>query len=194
MVLGSSLHRLSASAFTLALSLQVGAQDTATVPRVAPPERLLQTSLGGGFSKVSSTPLSRTTHGFNLQAAVAVRTPFSPLRLRLDGVFSDAGNTQVQAFTASAVLAAPTRRRVGPYFLAGGGGYIENGGRMTAGWNLGLGLNVDAGGQVLFIESRVHAYRDALAGQPYVVPVGVVTSTHEAYRYLWHPLTFGFRF
>jgi hypothetical protein len=194
MVLGSSLHWLSACAVTLALPVQMSAQDTATAPRVAPPEHLLQTSLGGGFSKVSSTPLSRTTHGFNLQAALAVRTPFSPLRLRLDGLFSDAGNTQVKAFTASAALAAPARWRVGPYLLAGGGGYIENSGRMTAGWNLGLGLNVPTGGQVLFIESRVHAYRDAFAGQPYVVPVGVVANTHEAYRYLWHPLTFGFRF
>jgi hypothetical protein len=172
----------------------MSAQDTTTAPRVAAPERLVQVSLGGGFSKVSSSPLSRTTHGFNLQAALAVRTPFSPLRLRLDGIFSDAGNTQVKAFTASAVLAAPTLRKVGPYLLAGGGGYLENSGRMTAGWNLGLGLNVPVGGQVLFMESRVHAYRDALAGQPYVVPVGVVGNTHEAYRYLWHPLTFGFRF
>lgn len=128
------------------------------------------------------------------QAALAIRTPFEPLRLRLDGLFSDAGSTQVQAFTASAVLAAPARWTAAPYLMAGGGGYMENGGRMTAGWNLGLGMTVRAGHQVLFMESRVHAYRDALAGQPYLVPNGVVGNVREPNRYLWHPLTFGFRF
>ena len=194
-ILRSSARLCGTLACTFALPLQfVSAQDTATVSRPAPPERLLQVLVGGGFAKTSTTPLSRTTHGFNLQAALAIRTPFEPLRLRLDGLFSDAGSTQVQAFTASAVLAAPARWTAAPYLMAGGGGYMENGGRMTAGWNLGLGMNVRAGRQALFMESRVHAYRDAFAGQPYLVPNGVVGNVREPNRYLWHPLTFGFRF
>ena len=64
---------------------------------------------------------------------------------------------------------------------------------MTAGWNLGIGLNVRAGNQILFMESRVHSYRDVFRGQPYRVPFGVTGTQHDAYNYLWHPLTFGFR-
>ena len=48
------------------------------------PDRLLQLSFGGGFAKVSSTPLSFTTNGFNLQAGLGVRTPIRSLRLRLE--------------------------------------------------------------------------------------------------------------
>jgi hypothetical protein len=44
------------------------------------------------------------------------------------------------------------------------------------------------------MESRVHAYRDALAGEPWIVPNGVVANHHDTYRYLWHPLTVGVRF
>ena len=102
-----------------------GAQEAAqdTLPRVGA-QRLLQGSVGGGFAKISSTPLSRTTHGCNLQASLATRRPFDPLRIRFDGPFGDAGNTQVQAFTGGATLAAPARWTVSPFALAGGGGYI----------------------------------------------------------------------
>ncbi|MDP1857895.1 MAG: hypothetical protein Q8K82_04445, partial [Gemmatimonadaceae bacterium] len=62
------------------------------------------------------------------------------------------------------------------------------------GWNLGVGVSVRTGRQTLFMESRVHAYRDALSGQPYVVPNGVVADRHNQYTNLWHPLSFGFRF
>jgi len=151
---------------------------------------LLQASLGGGFAKTSSTPLNSTTRGYNLQAALAVRTPLEAVRLRVDGLFSDAGTTRVEAVTAGAVLSASSRWAVAPFVLAGVGGYVENGGHLTAGWNLGLGVSRGA----LFIESRVHAYRDALAGEPWVIPNGVVAARHSNYRYLWHPLTFGFRF
>jgi len=65
---------------------------------------------------------------------------------------------------------------------------------MIAGYNLGIGLNVRAGNQILFMDSRFHSYRDALSGQPYLVPNGVPTARHEPYKYLLHPLTFGFRF
>ena len=172
----------------------VGAQSTVTSSSDTIPARLLQFGIGGGFAKTSENPLSRTTHGFNLQATIALRTPLRPLRLRFDGLLSDAGATQVQALTASAVLSAPARRAATPYVLAGGGGYAENSGRTTVGWNLGVGFSVRTGRQTLFMESRVHAYRDALSGQPYVVPNGVVANRHNKYTYLWHPLSFGFRF
>lgn len=171
-----------------------GAQSTFTPSSDTLPARLLRFGIGGGFAKTSANPLSRTTHGFNLQATIALRTPLRPLRLRFDGLLSDAGATQVQALTASAVLSAPARWAATPYVLAGGGGYAENSGRTTAGWNLGVGLSVRTGRQTLFMESRVHAYRDALSGQPYVVPNGVVADRHNQYTYLWHPLSFGFRF
>ena len=44
--------------------------------------------------------------------------------IRFDGPFGDAGNTQVQAFTGGATLAAPARWTVSPFVLAGGRGYI----------------------------------------------------------------------
>jgi hypothetical protein len=78
--------------------------------------------------------------------------------------------------------------------MAGGGGYAEMGKGVAAGWSLGVGVSTRTGRQTLFLESRVHAYRNALNGQPYLVPFGVVNLRHEKYTYFWQPLTFGFRF
>lgn len=72
-----------------------GAQSTVTSSTDTISARLLQFGIGGGFAKTSANPLSRTTHGFNLQATIALRTPLRPLRLRFDGLLSDAGATQV---------------------------------------------------------------------------------------------------
>src|SRR5688572_10100934 len=192
---GVNLRSACALACALALPMALAtAQDTTSASQKVGPDRLLQLSFGGGFAKVSSTPLSQTTNGFTLQAGLGVRTPVPSLRLRFDGLFSDAGTTQVKAFTAGALLSAPSRWKASPYFLAGGGGYIDSGARMTAGWNLGLGVNVRAGDQILFMESRAHWYRDAFAGEPYRVPFGVVVDRHEPYKYVLQPLTFGFRF
>jgi hypothetical protein len=173
----------------------IGAQSIAAAQRDTAPERLLLFSVGGGFAKVSSTPRSNTTLGYDLQATAALRTPIPLFRLRVDGLFSDAGVTRIHAFTGSAVLSAPARWATAPYLMAGGGAYAEQGGRLSAGWNVGAGISVATGGGTrLFMESRVHAYRDPLRGQPYIVPFGVTSVTHEAYSYLYQPLTFGFRF
>jgi len=51
--------------------------------------------------------------------------------------------------------------------MAGGGGYAEMGKGVAAGWSLGVGVSTRTGRQTLFLESRAHAYRDALNGQPY---------------------------
>ena len=177
------------------VGLRAGAQQTTaqdSLSRVATP--IVQAMVGGGFAKTSSTPLNPNTHGFNLQAGLAIRTPLAPLRLRVDGLYSEGGRTRVEAFTAGAMLSAPARWTIAPFLLAGGGGYAENGAGLTSGWNLGAGVNLRTGRLALFMESRVHAYRDALAGQPWLVPNGVVAAQHESYRYLWHPLTVGFRF
>lgn len=99
-----------------------GAQSTVTSPSDTVPVRLFQFGIGGGFAKTSATPLSRTTHGYNLQATIALRTPLRPVRLRIDGLLSDAGATRVQALTASTVLSAPARWAATPYVLAGGWG------------------------------------------------------------------------
>ena len=195
LAISSTVRSWATFAFTIGLPLSaVRAQDTAVTTRARAPEHLLQWMIGGGFAKTSSSPLNQNTHGYNLQTGLAIRTPLDPLRFRLDGLFSDAGNARVQALTLNAVLAAPTKWKASPYLMAGGGGYMENGARMTSGWNLGIGMNVRVGEQIMFMESRVHSYRDAFAGQPYRVPFGVVSGTREPDRYLWHPLTFGFRF
>lgn len=171
------------------------AQSVAAVQSDTASERLLLFSVGGGFAKVSSTPRNNTTLGYDLQATAALRTPIPLLRLRVDGLFSDAGATRIHAFTGSAVLSAPARWAAAPYIMAGGGAYAEQGGRMSAGWNVGAGVSVATGGGTrLFMESRIHAYRDPLRGQPYIVPFGVTSATHAAYSYLYQPLTFGFRF
>jgi hypothetical protein len=170
---------------------QQGPQDS--VSRVVS-QPFLQASIGGGFARASASPVSTGVHGFSLQAALAIRTPLQPLRFRVDGSLSDAGSTRVSAFTAGVMLSAPARWNVAPFLMAGGGGYAQKGASLTSGWNLGLGVNLRAGSQTLFMESRVHAYRDRLAGQRWVVPNGVVSARHEAYTYLWHPLSFGFRF
>jgi hypothetical protein len=157
--------------------------------------RLFLFSVGGGFAKASSTPLNTTTLGYTLQATAALRTPIPLLRIRADGIFSEPGATRVSAFTGSAVLSAPARWAAAPYLMAGGGAYAEQGGRMSAGWNFGAGISVATGGGTrLFMESRIHAYRDPLRGQPYIVPFGATSATHAAYSYLYQPLTFGFRF
>jgi len=69
-----------------------------------------------------------------------------------------------------------------PYLMAGGGGYAEMGKGVAAGWSLGVGVSTRTGRQTLFLESRVHAYRNALNGQPYLVPFGVVNLRHEKYE------------
>jgi hypothetical protein len=171
------------------------AQSGAAAQRDTAPERLLLFSVGGGFAKVSSTPLSSTTLGYDLQATAAFRTPIPLLRLRIDGLFIDAAATHFHAFTGSAVLSAPARWAAAPYLMAGGGAYSNPGADMSAGWNVGAGISVATGGKTrLFMESRIHAYRDPFKGQPYRVPTGVTFDTHEAYSYLYQPLTFGFRF
>ena len=198
--LAAQRHLASCVVVTLACVIAVPvqpivAQSGAATQRDTAPERLLLFSVGGGFAKTSSTPMSNTTLGYDLQATAAIRTPMPLLRLRVDGLFSDAGVKRIHAFTGSAVLSAPDRWTAAPYLMAGGGAYAEQGGRMSAGWNVGAGISVATGGGTrLFMESRVHAYRDPLRGQPYIVPFGVTSATHAAYSYLWQPLTFGFRF
>ena len=161
--------------------------DTGTSPR-------WQLSVGGGFARVSDTPLSRTNQGYTLQAGLGVRTPLPALRLSFDAMFTDAGATRVSALTANARLSAPVSWSARPYLAAGGGAYKDHATQPTAGFNLGLGMTVRAGRQLLFMESRFHSYRNVYGGDPYVVPNGVVTKRQSNQLYLWHPLTFGFRF
>ena len=182
-------------AFAFALPVhQSGAQSPPAAASDTVPERLVLFSLGGGFAKASSTPRSNSTQGYSLQATASLRTPIPLLRLRADGLFGDAGVTQLKAFTGSALLSAPNRWAVAPYVMAGGGAYAEQGDRMTAGWNVGAGFSVEMGRKTrLFMEARMHAYRDPFYGQPYIVPGGVVNDRHPKYSYLYQPLTFGFR-
>ena len=191
-----SVLSLGALALTLLVPLQVSrAQDTSSAQKRSTTERPLQLSLGGGFAKTSSTPLIRNTQGYNLQASLGMRTPLRPLGLRFDGIFSDFSNMRVSALTANLTLSAPSRWRAVPYLLGGGGAYVDNSvSGMTAGWNLGIGLNVRAGDQLLFMESRFHSYRNSFAGQPYFTPNGATAFQHASEKFLWQPLTFGFRF
>jgi hypothetical protein len=170
------------------------AQAAASSSADSTPSRALQLSFGGGFSKVSSSPLSATNQGYSLHGALGLQTPLRVLAVQLEGLFSEAGATRVGAVTASARLSAPDSWNARPYLVAGVGGYRENGASVTAGFNLGIGANVRVGGQTLFMESRMHSYRDALAGQPYVLPRGVVDLRRNRQQLLWQPLTFGFRF
>lgn len=174
--------------FELAAQLTTSATpDTGASPR-------WQLSLGGGFARVSDTPLSRTNQGYTLQAGLGMRTSLPALRLSFDALFTDAGATRVSALTGNARLAAPVSWSARPYLVAGGGAYKDHDTQTTAGFNLGVGITVRAGRQVLFMESRFHSYRNVYGGDPYVVPNGVVTKRQANQLYLWHPLTFGFRF
>ena len=166
-------------------------QDT-TARRTANP--LLQTWIGGGFAKTSWTPGSSTTHGFNLQGALALRTPFEPLRLRLDLFVTNAGATRVEGLNANLLLRASERLPIVPYFLAGGGAYGQFGSKPSAGWNVGAGVTLPLGDRAIFMESRFHSYRDKYAGQPWLIPGGGTSIRHEEFLQIWHPLTFGFRF
>lgn len=174
--------------------VELAAQAATVVESDSTSPRRLQLSIGGGFAKVSSSPLNRTNQGYQMQAGVGIESPFRPLRLSVEGLFSEAGSTRLGSVTANAILTAPVPWSARPYLVTGGGAYSENGSRITSGFNFGLGLNARVGDQTLFMESRFHTYRDAYAGQAYVVPNGVVATRRGERRYLWQPLTFGFRF
>jgi hypothetical protein len=62
--------------------------------------------------------------------------------IRFDGPFGDAGNTQVQAFTGGATLAAPARWTVSPFVLAGGGAISRKQLRRNGDGSLQLNLGV----------------------------------------------------
>ncbi len=189
----SRLIGTAVALLALALS-EMRAQAPTQVNGDASDSRLLQFSVGGGFSRVPSNPLSRTNLGYNLQASLGVRTPVEPLRLRVDGLVTEAGVTRMTALTASASLSGPVRWSTRPYLLAGVGGYSENSGKTTAGFNVGLGADLRVGKSVLFMESRFHGFRDAAAGQGYLVPNGVVKARRDGTQYLWNPVSIGFRF
>lgn len=146
--------------------------------------------LGGGASRGSSLGRGPTI-GYHAVASLEARTPLPVLRLRTDATFADWGADRMTAFGAAVVLAPVRARKLTPYLLAGGGGYVTPGDRMTAGWTLGGGLQVPIGDRTILLESRMHAFRNADHGSP---DLADRFPQPAKYRYVALPIGVGLRF
>lgn len=131
--------------------------------------------------------------GFHASATIDLRTPVSPLRLRVEGLYANWGGVGVNRFSsilASAILSPFPQATVSPYAIAGAGGYANYGDGMRAGWSLGLGVRLPNATHLL-VESRVHAFpwngSDLPLGHP-------AYTTSDKWKYVWMPFSLGIRF
>jgi hypothetical protein len=131
--------------------------------------------------------------GFHMAAAIDLRTPVSPLRLRAEGLYSQWGGVGVTRFKSmlgSAIVSPFPHATVSPYAIAGAGGYWNYGDGTRVGWSLGLGVRLPDATHLL-VESRLHAFpwngSDLPLGHP-----GYTTS--DKWKYVWLPFSLGIRF
>ena len=190
----SYLLRASAVAVLLATLpceafAQSAALDSAAAPR-------LRYSFGGGL--VESPPFGGSGPGsgagYHLTTAAELRTPWSPLHLRVDGLFANWANDQrLSALTAGLAVRAPERWRAAPYLLGGAGGYASRVGGVARGWTLGAGLRVPLGTRAFLLESRMHAFD---VGERGLVRSGAspMSPGYNRWQYTYAPLSFSVQF
>jgi hypothetical protein len=168
---------------------QSGADGITETPR-------LRYSLGGGIA--DSPPFGgsgpASSLGYHLTGAAELRTRWSPLRLRADGLFAQWGNDQrVSALTGGLVVRAPERWRAAPFLLGGAGGYASRGGGIARGWNLGAGLRVPLGVRAIIVESRMHAF-DVGEGGLARSGTSLANPAYNRWQYTYMPLSFSLQF
>jgi len=190
----SSLIRAGTLAALLA-TIPCGARAQSDAPSTTIPRRL-RFSIGGGFA--DSPPFGGSgpgsNLGYHLTSAAELRTGWSPLHLRADGLFAQWSNDQrLSALTGGVVIRAPERWRAAPHLLAGAGGYASRAGGLARGWTLGAGVRVPLGIRALLVESRMHAFdvgEDGLARSG--APLG--NSGYSRWQYTYMPLSFSVQF
>jgi hypothetical protein len=188
----TSQLRAGALALLLALPLcEARAQSDASSSTLT---SRLRFSVGGGFA--DSPPVGGSgsgTLGYHLTAAAEHRTAWSPLHLRVDGLFAHWDNDQrLSALTGGVVLRAPERWRAAPHLLAGAGGYASRAGGLAHGWTLGAGVRVPLGARAILVESRMHAFD---VGERGLARSGVSPgSVYGTWQYTYMPLSFSVQF
>jgi len=128
--------------------------------------------------------------GYHALATLELRTPFTPLRMRADGLFADWGGARMSALTANMVLSPLPGAQAAPYALVGAGGYDVAGARPEGGFTLGVGIRLPSATRAVFIESRLHRFRrDRDAINP-----AYAAYERDQWRTIWTPLSLGIQF
>jgi hypothetical protein len=190
----SAVLRTCALATCAAVLPTVAGGQGAPTQEAVPPR--LRLSVGGGLAE--NAPFGGHgpgNLGYHLNAAAEVRTPWSPLRLRADGLFANWGDGQHYAgLTGGLVARAPERWRAAPYLMAAAGGYASAvAGGVAPGWTLGGGVRVPLGARAVLVESRMHAFDVGARG---LARAGVTpfSTGYGRWQYTYTPLSFGIQF
>lgn len=144
--------------------------------------------IGGGFSQGPASAYGpRGTIGYHFLGTLEFPSPVRAFRLRSDGLFADWGGGRVGALTGNLIFTPISGRRVAPYVLAGGGGYVGQGSGVKPGWNVGAGLRLPGELRTIVLESRMHVFR---AQDRYPGLIG----TDNKWKYVFTPIGFAIQF